>query len=173
MKVWQRNWMIVTLMAGTCLVQASTGKPVYPGKTWAHREPGQVGLEVKRLQALSAYAGGSPGYSASKAYLNYFSQNLAWQLAGTGIKVQALCPGFTKTDFHYSIIEGTGDRPSTPAFLWMESEFVVERSLHALPTGRVVIVPGWQYKILTAISRLGLSGLIAGARRTITGQSKR
>lgn len=40
------------------------------------------------------------GYNASKAALNMFTVNLAWELRDTGIKVNSICPGYTATDLN-------------------------------------------------------------------------
>jgi short-subunit dehydrogenase len=81
-------------------------------------------------------------YGASKAFLNYFSLALQEELAGTGIAVQALCPGFTHTEFHQAL-EGEGfNKAQVPAGMWMEADAVVAASLAALGSGRVLVVPG-------------------------------
>lgn len=81
-------------------------------------------------------------YGASKAFLNYFSLALQEELAGTGIAVQALCPGFIHTEFHRAL-EGEGfNKAQVPAGMWMEADAVVAASLAALGSGRVLVVPG-------------------------------
>ena len=82
-------------------------------------------------------------YVASKAFVNRFTESLALELKGSGVRVQALCPGFTLTEFHdapeyapYHIKE------RIPAWLWMKPEQVVEESLQALGEDRVICVPG-------------------------------
>ena len=81
-------------------------------------------------------------YGASKAFLNHFSEALQLELAGSGIEVQALCPGFTRTEFHDALSDHGFARERIPAELWMESSEVVEQSLAALGSGRVLVVPG-------------------------------
>lgn len=58
-------------------------------------------------------------YGASKAFLNYYSLALQDELAGSGIAVQALCLGFTRTEFHDQMAEGGFDRERIPARMWM------------------------------------------------------
>jgi short-subunit dehydrogenase len=81
-------------------------------------------------------------YGASKAFLNYFSLALQEELAGTGIAVQALCPGFTHTEFHRALEDEGFSKARTPAGMWMEADAVVAASLAALGSGRVLVVPG-------------------------------
>lgn len=79
-------------------------------------------------------------YGATKAFLNCYSQSLQAELQGTGIEVQALCPGYTHTEFH-APLEGF-DKSQVPANMWMESAEVVATSLAALGSGKVLVVPG-------------------------------
>lgn len=81
-------------------------------------------------------------YGASKAFLNYYSQALQAELAGSGIQVQALCPGFTRTEFHDSMAEDGFDRSRIPDQMWMNADAVVAASLAALGNGKVLVVPG-------------------------------
>ncbi len=81
-------------------------------------------------------------YGATKAYLNFFTETLSYELAGTGVRVQALCPGLTCTEFH-------GDnRPRLPAFMWLRAQDVVEESLKGLREGRAVVITGKVYRLL-------------------------
>ena len=81
-------------------------------------------------------------YGATKAFLNFYSQALQAELAATGIAVQALCPGYIRTDFHQGMDEQGFDRSRIPAEMWMEPAAVVAASLEALGSGRVLVVPG-------------------------------
>ncbi len=91
-------------------------------------------------------------YGGTKAFLNYFSESLQAELADSGIEVQALCPGFTRTEFHDAMDEAF-DRQRIPEELWMTAEDVVAESLAALGSGRVLVVPGEANR---AIARSGL-----------------
>jgi len=77
-------------------------------------------------------------YAATKAYINTFTQILANELEGTGVRVQALCPGVVQTDFHQQV--GI-DPTSYPASIVMTPEDVVEASLAGLARGEVICVP--------------------------------
>ena len=77
-------------------------------------------------------------YAATKAYVNTFTQLLHDELAGTGVRVQALCPGVVRTEFH----ERMGQDPSRlPAAIVMTPEDIVEASLAGLKLGEVICVP--------------------------------
>jgi uncharacterized protein len=94
------------------------------------------------------YGAGTVNYCASKAYLRIFSEGLAAELAGSGVRIQALCPGFTRTEFHQRMGPVAGDRPR---LLWMSAESVVGASLrHFDRDGPVVCVPGVRYRVLLA-----------------------
>ncbi|RLA48734.1 MAG: SDR family NAD(P)-dependent oxidoreductase [Gammaproteobacteria bacterium] len=81
-------------------------------------------------------------YGATKAFLVYYSQALQAELAGTGIAVQALCPGYTHTDFHQPMAEVGFEQRRIPDEMWMNADEVVAASLAALAGGRVLVVPG-------------------------------
>ena len=94
---------------------------------------------------------GSVSYGATKRWMASFTEGLYLELKGIGsaVKVQALCPGFTYTEFHATL--GV-DRPSVaPSSLWLQPEFVVDESLKALRKGKLVVVPGWKYKAIVAL----------------------
>jgi hypothetical protein len=99
----------------------------------------------------------STTYSASKAYLVNFSQALAFELAETGLRVQALCPGFTYTEFHDTPEYGSFKRTRIPSILWLDASYVVRYSLKNLDRGPVVCVPGWIYKLAHFFAREPLS----------------
>ena len=81
-------------------------------------------------------------YGATKAFLNHFCLALHDELAGTGIAVQALCAGYTHTEFHLGLEQGGFSKDQVPAELWMEADAVVAASLAALGSGPVIVVPG-------------------------------
>ena len=77
-------------------------------------------------------------YAATKAYINTFTQILHDELAETGVRVQALCPGVVRTEFH----ERMGLDPSRiPAAIVMSPEDIVEASLAGLKLGEVICIP--------------------------------
>ena len=95
--------------------------------------------------------GGNVMYTSTKAFLNVFTQTLAFELKGSGVKVQALCPGFTYTEFHDV---AKVDRKKIPGSWWMSAEDVVAASLKGLERGKTVVVPGLFYKVVVLLSKL-------------------
>jgi uncharacterized protein len=92
-------------------------------------------------------------YYATKAWMNCFTEGLHLELKNTGsrIRVQALCPGFTMTEFHDVL--GTG-RGFISRKWWMTAEDVVNASLRGLEKGKLFVVPGLRYKLLVAGARI-------------------
>jgi hypothetical protein len=98
---------------------------------------------VINVSSMLAFAGTAVGfrpkcatYAASKAYVNMFSRILAEEVAESGVKVQALCPGVVRTEFH----DALGGRP--PALPVMEPAELVRASLAGLALGEVICAPG-------------------------------
>jgi short-subunit dehydrogenase len=88
-------------------------------------------------------------YAAAKAWVNQFGKWSAAEYRPRGVTVTTVCPGFTKTEFHQrmGVRRGTG-------FLWMEPDFVVGRALADFDRGRVISVPGAQYRAIVTATRL-------------------
>ncbi len=78
-------------------------------------------------------------YAATKAFVNAFTEGVADEVAGSGVKLQALCPGFTRTEFQDTADVDPG---AIPQMAWMEAGEVVEASLAGLERGTLVVVPG-------------------------------
>ncbi len=90
---------------------------------------------------------GNVMYSATKNFLLMFSESLQMEVQKYGIYVQALCPGFTRTDFHSRIGFDTS-KISSRLFKWKAPEDVVEKSWKCVSRGKVVCVTGSMYLIL-------------------------
>jgi short-subunit dehydrogenase len=90
-------------------------------------------------------------YGATKAFLNSFTEALHEELRGTGVYVQALCPGLTRTEI---FTQAGADTSDLPEFLWMEPDAVVDESLAAMKRGAVVCVPGLGNRALTTLSAM-------------------
>jgi short-subunit dehydrogenase len=93
-------------------------------------------------------AGGT--YSASKSYLTVLSESLHTELSSTNVKISALCPGFTRTEFHQ---RGRMSMKGLPAFMWLNSDKLVAKAWKDAVGGKAVSVPGWQYQLLTFVMR--------------------
>jgi hypothetical protein len=92
-------------------------------------------------------------YDATKAFLANFSESLHVLLRGTGIRVQALCPGFTRTDFHVKL-GMNDDHPIFSKYKFMSAEEVVDISLSCLEKGKVICIPGWRNRLIALGTRL-------------------
>ena len=88
-------------------------------------------------------------YSAAKAWVNQFSEWAANEYRDQGVTVMALCPGFTKTEFHerMEVTRGTG-------FMWLEADFLVTKALSDFDKGRSLSIPGAQYRTIVGLTRL-------------------
>ena len=88
-------------------------------------------------------------YGATKAYVSSFTESLHEELRGSGVRVQALCPGFTRTEFQ----DRAGiDVSRVPAFAWMTPEAVAQASLAALRRGEIVCIPGVYNRVLATLT---------------------
>jgi len=96
-------------------------------------------------------------YAAAKAWVNSFSEWAHNEYRSAGVTVTALCPGFTKTEFH----ERMGVRRGT-SLMWMEPERLVARALSDFDKGRTFSIPGAQYKVIVALTRLIPSRALQG-----------
>ncbi len=110
-------------------------------------------INVSSMSAILPLISGGVSYCATKSYLNTFTETLAKELRGSGVRVQALCPGVTHTEFH--------DRPgmagtnvkTVPKIAWMTPDKVVELSLKALERNRVIYVPGLLNQFVSIVGR--------------------
>lgn len=148
--------------------------------------PAMIARDAGAIVNVASIAGFAPApgnvnYHATKAYLIGLTEALHLELAGTGVYLQALCPGFTYSEFH-DVIQS--DRRAVEKKWWMNPDAVVEESLRealkrkpvnanagespgderetfndaqkpgpldGLPYGRVIVVPGARYRRLLNI----------------------
>jgi hypothetical protein len=117
--------------------------------------PAMVDASAGTVINIASVAGLVPGrgstYSASKAWVISFSEGLSVGLQGTGVGVHAVCPGYVRTEFH----ERAGiDMAKSPSFMWLEVDDVVSQSLADIARGKVISIPGLQYKAIIAAERM-------------------
>jgi short-subunit dehydrogenase len=96
-------------------------------------------------------------YAAAKAWVNSFSEWAANEYRPSGVTVMALCPGFTKTEFHQRM----GVRRGT-SLLWMEPGPLVKRALSDFDKGRTFSIPGAQYRVIVALTKVIPSRALQG-----------
>lgn len=113
---------------------------------------------VINVSSLAAFVSlpGNANYSATKAYLMRFSRAVHLEVRKKGITVQALCPGFTVTEFHDQHTRAKPAR-SGPRFLWTPASAVVRDSLRSFEAGRALCVPGWINKAAYWMAKLGVA----------------
>ena len=130
--------------------------------------PSMLAAGSGRVLNIASVAGLVPGrgatYSASKAWVVSFTEGLANDLEGTGVEVHAVCPGFVHTEFHR---RAGLDTASVPGLLWLDVDDVVAESLADVAKGKVIIVPGLQYKVLTGAVRMVPRGLLRALTNTM------
>jgi uncharacterized protein len=102
-------------------------------------------------------------YGASKAWVVQFTQGAAKDLAGSGVRLMALCPGFVRTEFH----ERAGmDAGSVPGWMWLDADAVVDAAVKDLARGRTLSIPDARYKALMGAARLLPRDLLSRASST-------
>lgn len=104
------------------------------------------GVVINVSSVAGFIAGGS--YSASKSYLTVLSESLHTELSDTNVKISALCPGFTRTEFHQ---RGQMSMKALPPFMWLNSDELVAKAWSDALKGEAVSIPGWQYRLLVFI----------------------
>lgn len=125
----------------THLTRAAVDPMLAAGKGW-----------VLNVSSVASFQSGPhlAVYAATKAYVTSFSEALHVELKPSGITVTALCPGLTRTEFHVAGAAGLGSR--LPSLAWTGVEDVAKTGLSDCAKGKVLSVPGLQYKALTAMS---------------------
>jgi uncharacterized protein len=126
-----------------------------------------LGVMVPRrrgyLLNVSSVAGFQPApklavYAATKAYVTSLSESLHEEVRGTGVKVTALCPGLTRTEFQ-SVSNTESSSTQYPSFAWLTATAVAEAGLGDVAKGRALSIPGALYKGLAAASGATPRGL--------------
>ncbi|MBL8959699.1 MAG: SDR family NAD(P)-dependent oxidoreductase [Gemmatimonadetes bacterium] len=128
------------------------------------RERGHGHLIVVSSVASFTPSAGNVNYAATKAYQRVYMESLALELAGSGVTAQALCPGFTHTEFH---ARARMNMSGIPRGLWLPAQRVVQESLDAMRVGApAVVIPGRRWRIITFLLRhLPIALLRRGAKR--------
>jgi short-subunit dehydrogenase len=108
------------------------------------------------VSSVAAWIAGGT-YSASKSYLTVLTESLHTELAGTNVKISALAPGFTRTEFHQ---RGRMKMNGLPKFMWLNADVLVAKAWSDAQKGAAVSIPGWQYVLLSSFLRFGPRPLV-------------
>lgn len=122
----------------------------------AMRERGRGG--VVNVASVAAFVPRGT-YGASKAWVVQFTQGAARDLAGSGVRLMALAPGFVRTEFHERAGMGTDN---IPGWMWLDADKLVAAALADLARGRTLSVPDPRYKVLTGLAKLAPRNLVGG-----------
>ena len=124
---------------------------------------------IINVSSVSGFAALMPGstYPASKAWVTNFSESTGQLVRPMGVRVMALCPGYTRTEFH----DRAGiDVSKTPSWLWLDARRVVRDGLRDLKKGKLVSVPDWKYKMVVFGVRHAPQGLVRRVSRDTRGR---
>ncbi|MEU9240082.1 SDR family oxidoreductase [Streptomyces shenzhenensis] len=122
----------------------------------AMRERGRGG--VVNVASVAAFLPRGT-YGASKAWVVQFTQGAARDLAGSGVRLMALAPGFVRTEFHQRAGMGTDN---IPGWMWLDADKLVAAALADLARGKTLSIPDPRYKVLTGLAKLAPRGLVGG-----------
>lgn len=137
--------------------------------------PAMIDRGYGRIINVASLAGLMPGaptstlYPAAKSFLVKFSESLAAELRGTGVYVCAVCPGFTRSEFH-DVMGTRGVVSKLPKFMWQDARTVAREGIDAVMRNEVVYVTGPVNQLLASAVRVLSPGL---ARKVMSGQAKR
>lgn len=102
--------------------------------------------------AAFLFGPGCSEYNSTKAYVLSFSKSLQCDVKPSGVRVQALCPGLTHTEFHATKTMRGFKKEKTPGIAWLSAEYVVRSSLRSIrKTRKVVFIPSFRYKFVLAL----------------------
>ncbi|MEV8318787.1 SDR family oxidoreductase [Streptomyces sp. NPDC059900] len=124
--------------------------------TESMRERGRGG--VVNVASVAAFVPRGT-YGASKAWVVQFTQGAAKDLAGSGVRLMALCPGFVRTEFHERAGMGTSN---IPKWMWLDADKLVAAALSDLARGRTLSIPDPKYKALMGVVKVTPRALLSG-----------
>jgi len=114
---------------------------------------------IINVSSLSAFlrGAGNVQYGSTKCFLASFSMALYQELRGSNVRVQALCPGFIRTEFHEATcMKGFTLQRVSAGRLWMTADEVVSCSLRKLRSQQVIVIPGMAYSIFGRLAQMPL-----------------
>ena len=146
---------LMTLVVSAC----GLAHGVLPAMTARRR--GAI-INVASLAGFAPGAAGHTLYPGAKSLAIKFSEALDAEYRAAGIKVTAVCPGFTRTEF--ATANGTqAIMDASPRLFFQTPEAVVKAAIRGNDEGRVVVVPGWHNQIAVALLRYLPHSLVRAA----------
>lgn len=131
------------------------------GRAMRARGTGQI-INVASLAAWIAQG----DYSAIKSYVKVYTEALAAELKGTGVRVTALCPGWVHTEFHERAAINTRKLPD---WVWVDADVCAREALADSEAGKIISLPTWKWKAAAfALQHLPRSGIHALSRRLVS-----
>jgi short-subunit dehydrogenase len=114
--------------------------------------PQMVARKSGTIVNVSSVAGyfAAGHYSAAKAYVTVLTESMHAEVSKHGVNVSALCPGFTKTEFHQ---RAKMKMDALPNFMWLDADFLVAKSWADAQAGKAISIPGWQYRVMVWIAK--------------------
>ena len=157
----QRDFLMTLIVSACGLAHA-----VIPGMV--ERGRGSI-INVASIAGFAPGVAGHSLYPAAKSFAIKFSEALDAELRDKGVKVTALCPGSTESEFtkaNGTVEAGHG----APAFLLQTADTVVQAAIDGNAAGKILVIPGWHNRLAVFIMRRGPHGLV---RRAIMKGSQR
>ncbi|WP_328358667.1 SDR family NAD(P)-dependent oxidoreductase [Streptomyces sp. NBC_00457] len=122
----------------------------------AMRERGRGG--VINVASVAAFVPRGT-YGASKAWVVQFTQGAARDLAGSGVRLMAVAPGFVRTEFHERAGMGTDN---IPGWMWLDADKLAAAALADLARGKTLSIPDPRYKVLMGMAKVVPRGMLGG-----------
>ncbi|HEY2178173.1 MAG TPA: SDR family NAD(P)-dependent oxidoreductase [Caulobacteraceae bacterium] len=152
----QRDFLMTLVVSACGLAHGVLGPMIARG-----------GGAIINVASLAGFAPGAVGhtlYPGAKSLAIKFSEALDAEYRAAGIRVTAVCPGFTRTEF--AAANGTqAIMDSSPRLFFQTAEQVVAAAIRANARGQVVVIPGWHNVIAAALLRYLPQGLVRAAVR--------
>lgn len=124
------------------------------------REAREGSIVVVSSIAGWLFGTGSATYCATKAFETSYTRSLSRELKSAGVRAMALCPGYTRSEFHDTPEYADWDRNTVPSWMWDTPESVVDIAWKDLARGREVCIPGWINRLVVLSMSSGVLGLV-------------
>lgn len=120
-----------------------------------------AGGDIVIVSSVASFVA-SGTYSSAKAWATNFAESLAGEVNKYGVRVSALCPGFTHTEFH---ARADFDKTEIPSWLWLDAKYVVKTGWEDHKKGKVISIPSLRYKLFVIFSKYVPRQFIRKVRR--------